>query len=176
MDKKAIRQKLSEAHLGFTQYIHGLGAAEFLFNQPDKWTPGQQLEHILLSVTPLRQVLILPTFMMQLVWGKANRPSRTYDQLVEKYKLKLAQGGRATGRFIPRPVPFEKRTNVINTLHREVDALNKKLDRFTEQDLDTYILPHPLLGKLTLREMLYFTIYHVEHHRQLTIRDLVAEG
>jgi hypothetical protein len=26
-------------------------------------------------------------------------------------------------------------------------------------------LPHPLLGKLTLREMLYFTAYHADHHR-----------
>lgn len=24
--------------------------------------------------------------------------------------------------------------------------------------------PHPLLGKLTLREMMFFTIYHVQHH------------
>jgi len=33
-----------------------------------------------------------------------------------------------------------------------------------EDDLDRVMLPHPLLGKLTLREMLFFTIYHVEHH------------
>jgi hypothetical protein len=48
--------------------------------------------------------------------------------------------------------------------------LARRIDRFSETQLDQLILPHPLLGKLTLREMLYFTIYHVQHHqKQLTI-------
>lgn len=42
----------------------------------------------------------------------------------------------------------------------------------TCDELDKYILPHPLLGKLTIREMMYFTIYHVEHHKKLTERGL----
>jgi len=51
-----------------------------------------------------------------------------------------------------------------------VQALARRIDRFSETQLDQLILPHPLLGKLTLREMLYFTIYHVQHHqKQLTI-------
>ncbi|NBX80802.1 MAG: DinB family protein, partial [Flavobacteriales bacterium] len=45
-------------------------------------------------------------------------------------------------------------------------------DNFTEDDLDKYVLPHPLLGKLTLREMLCFTIYHVKHHVEIIKRDL----
>jgi hypothetical protein len=38
--------------------------------------------------------------------------------------------------------------------------------------LDLLILPHPLLGKLTLREMLYFTLYHVEHHEKQVLENL----
>jgi hypothetical protein len=34
------------------------------------------------------------------------------------------------------------------------------------------ILPHPLLGKITIREMLYFTAYHVQHHENIIKRDL----
>jgi len=33
------------------------------------------------------------------------------------------------------------------------------------------LLPHPLLGKVTVREMLYFTIHHVQHHHALVERD-----
>jgi hypothetical protein len=40
-----------------------------------------------------------------------------------------------------------------------------------EEDLDRYRLPHPLLGKLTVREMLLFTVYHNYHHpRSLAAR------
>ena len=47
-----------------------------------------------------------------------------------------------------------------------------RADSFSEKQLDTFILPHPLLGKLTLREMLYFTIYHAEHHKKQTLKNL----
>jgi hypothetical protein len=33
-----------------------------------------------------------------------------------------------------------------------------------EAKLDNFIAPHPLLGKITLRELCYFTIYHTQHH------------
>lgn len=51
-------------------------------------------------------------------------------------------------------------------------TLSVRVDSWTEQDLDTVLLPHPLLGKLTVREMLYFTIYHAQHHQMLVDRDL----
>jgi hypothetical protein len=41
-----------------------------------------------------------------------------------------------------------------------VDFINK----WKAADMEIYLLPHPLLGKLTIREMLLFTIYHIEHH------------
>jgi DinB superfamily len=172
MNKESTDIQLSEKHHSFIGYIQGLEAAEFTFSKNDKWTPGQQLEHILLAVKPVRLACSLPKFLLNMVWGKANRPSKSYDELVKKYTLKLADGGRATGRFVPKKVPIEKKKALIENLQHEVVRLQQKLNRFSEAELDLYILPHPLLGKLTLREMLYFTIYHVEHHQQLTKRDL----
>lgn len=42
-----------------------------------------------------------------------------------------------------------------------ITAINKN---WSDPQLDQYLAPHPLLGKLTLRELGYFTIYHTEHH------------
>jgi hypothetical protein len=39
-----------------------------------------------------------------------------------------------------------------------------------EGSLDRCRLPHPLLGKLTVREMLFFTLYHNLHHVQNVAR------
>ena len=102
---------------------------------------------------------------MKLFFGKANRPSRTYDQLLSRYKEKLAAGGRASGRFIPQPVAFNAKEKICNEIISVNNALCKKVDSSTEEELENYILPHPLLGKLTLREMLYFNILHAEHHK-----------
>jgi molybdopterin synthase catalytic subunit len=49
-----------------------------------------------------------------------------------------------------------------------VKKLNKVAQKCSEKDLDYYVIPHPLIGKLTLREMLFFCIYHVQHHHKIT--------
>ncbi|MBS1734309.1 MAG: DinB family protein [Bacteroidetes bacterium] len=172
MGKQAIKAKLHDSHNSFICYLNGLTEAEFLTSKNDKWTAGQQLEHIYLGVKPVRQLMSLPKFIPKIIWGQANRESKSYEELVKKYLLKLENGGRATGRFIPKTVSLEKGKKLKVDLKNEVDKLVAELDKVTEHDLDKYILPHPLLGKLTMREMLYFTIYHVEHHQELTQRNL----
>ena len=103
---------------------------------------------------------------------KANRPSRTYDELVMKYKTKLTAGGKASRPFIPSVVGFEKKAGLIKKYAAQKQKLIAKIEKQSEADLDKYILPHPLLGKVTLREMLYFTIHHNEHHLHILNRQL----
>lgn len=172
MNAQKIKAEISEKHELFIAFITGLTDEAFLSVKNNKWSAGQQLEHIYLSVKPLRQALSLPRFVLKIAWGKANRNSRTYPGLVEKYLQKLEAGGSATARFIPKPVNIDKRSVLITKLLAEINHLGSKIDRFSEQELDQYILPHPLLGKLTLREMLFFTIYHVEHHQNSILQNL----
>lgn len=169
MHKAELIRQLVEVHRKFTESASELNVEEFLFAPNGKWTAGQQLDHIRRSVSPVRMVFSLPAFMLKLFFGKANRPSVTYEQLVEKYKRKLSAGGRAAGRFVPAAVEFEARGKILRELDQAVKALAGKISTIHEETLDRLILPHPLLGKLTLREMIFFTIYHAQHHhRQLT--------
>jgi len=172
MDKKILKDKLTANHNAFAASVSSLNKDEFLNSKNGKWTAGQQLEHIYLSVKPVRQILGLPKFLLKLIWGKANRESKSYEELVRKYLLKLESGGKATKRFVPKTVILEDRQSLKTKLQNEVKGLCSVLDRFTEKELDEYVLPHPLLGKLTLREMMYFTIYHVEHHSKLMKQNL----
>ncbi|MFI5205468.1 MAG: DinB family protein [Candidatus Paceibacterales bacterium] len=172
MTKQEITDKLTSNHRTFADLIVSLNDRDFLHALPGKWTAGQQLDHILRAVSPLTKILALPKFMIKLIFGKANRPSKDYENLVKKYHAKLESGGKATGRFIPSLVEPVQKEILKNKLLRAVARLIKNTDDYSEQQLDAYILPHPLLGKLTLREMFYFTIYHVEHHQKATLRNL----
>jgi hypothetical protein len=172
MNREEIKTRLKDNHRQFTELILSLGDNDFLFSVNDKWTAGQQLDHIYRSVSPLTHALTLPKLLIRLVIGKANRPSKDYVTLIIKYKSKLAGGGRAGRRYLPKPVALNQKETLKNKLLRSVNILCRRIDKYSEEQLDQYILPHPLLGKLTLREMLYFTIYHAEHHRQLTLRNL----
>src|SRR5206468_7652389 len=110
-------------------------------------------------------IFSFPKFIVRVYVGKPNRSSRSYDELVAKYKLKLEQGGRAGAGFVPKPVSEKKnKEKILQTFSRAMNRLaviiNKK---WKDSQLDQYIAPHPLLGKITLRELCYFTIYHTQH-------------
>ncbi len=172
MIKTEIIQQLRATHQKFCDVVLSLSDEEFISSANGKWTAAQQLDHIYRSVNALNQGLSLPKFIIRLYVGKANRPSKTYDALVAKYKLRLGAGGKAVGRFIPREIDNKEKPVLKEKLINRVESLCKKINRYSEPQLDYYILPHPLLGKLTLREMLYFTIYHAEHHQNLTLKNL----
>jgi len=162
MKKSELQNRLTSNHNSFTGFISGLSDILVNHSMPGKWTPIQQLSHIEKSVSPVKLAFSVPKFLLSLLFGKTNRPSRSYDELVARYKEKLAAGGKSTTRFLPAPSCDRKDLHAV--LERHVKVLCDKIERFTEDELDKFILPHPLLGKLTLREMIYFTIYHVEHH------------
>jgi hypothetical protein len=174
MNKQELTTRLHQNHKIFLDYMHALSGEDFLHRCDEKWTAGQQLEHICLSVKPLVQVLGFPKFVIKILFGSSNRPSRTYDELVEKYSGKLQVGGKAGGRFVPNNIALSERAKLSESLSVMVQKLNVRIGRFSEKELDMMILPHPLLGKVTLREMIYFTMYHVQHHQKIAQRNLNA--
>jgi hypothetical protein len=42
-----------------------------------------------------------------------------------------------------------------------------KLNNHTQYELDSYRLPHPILGKISLGELAIFTSFHTSHHFEL---------
>jgi hypothetical protein len=168
MNIPEIQQKLLENHRRFTDYIHSLPDDVFEISRNGKWAPGQQLDHIRRSVQPLAQGFRLPKWLIKLIFGRSNRPGRTYDELVKKYTQKIQEGGRASVRFIPKVISPVHKKKLISSLTTDIQSLTRNLTKFSESELENIVLPHPLLGKLTIKEMMYFTIYHAEHHLHLT--------
>jgi hypothetical protein len=166
-NKQEIIAGLDEKINAFNGYAKQLNKEQFETMPANKWSAGQNLDHLIRAIKPLQLAYSLPKFMLRMMFGKANRPSKTYDELVAKYKAKLAAGGKASGPFIPPVITFDTKEKLINRYISQKEKLNKKIEKQSETDLDKYILPHPLLGKVTMREMLFFTIYHNEHHLNL---------
>jgi hypothetical protein len=172
MNKPQIIQLLQQKYNAFIAYIQTLTVEEFLYAPTGKWTAAQQLDHIHKSVKPLTQAMGYPKFVPRLLFGKANRPSKTYEELINRYNEKLLLGGRASGRFVPPAIFASQKDELIKLIVASVNKLCKRIEKFSETELDNLILPHPLLGKITIREMLYFTAYHVQHHENIIKRDL----
>ena len=167
MTRELIVSLLQRNHDELISLVSSMDENDFLAAANGKWNAGQQLEHIRRSVSPLATGLRLPLLFLGIFFGKANRPSRSYENLVAKYQGELQKGGIATGRFVPRKIAFSERGSIQDKLQCAVQQLCRNINRIDESELDRVILPHPLLGKITIREMCYFTIYHAAHHKKL---------
>lgn len=170
-----IIQQLHTASEAMIAYCHTLTDESFFHQPAGKWSPAQQIKHLITATDTSKLAYSLPKFMVRLVAGKPNRPSRSYDELVAKYQLKLQQGGRASGRFVPKPIPASYgKEKMLQQFATSMQQIGRSMERkWKEDQLDQYLAPHPLLGKITLRELGYFTVYHTYHHLE-SIRTLTS--
>jgi hypothetical protein len=170
MDKVEIKANLEEAYTAFIHYTQHLSQDEYEYAPEGKWNAGEQTLHLIKSVKPVMKGLGMPKFLIKYKFGKANRPSQGYNELVARYQKGLSENqGLSIKTYAPSQVSYRQSKELNRKLKAYIEEVNELLDKWNEQQLDKIIAPHPLLGKVTFREILYFTIYHAKHH-QLQIK------
>lgn len=177
MEKQVIVQHLYQQYTQFCNRVQSLDEQAFHFHQEGKWSAAQQLDHLIRSVRPVVLGLSLPPFLLKLIFGKAKRTSRDYDTLVKTYQEALAQGGKSPKAYEPKTSEATGfQSYGCERLLQLIAGLDRQLENLSETELDQLQAPHPLLGKLTLRELMYFTIYHAEHHLRSVERGLGSKA
>ncbi len=178
-NRREIIEALEAAHEVGVEYWSRLQTREFFAPIGLSWSPAEHVRHLTRSMTPLLPVLRVPRMALRVMFGSADVPSRSYDALDAMYARALAAGGTA-GRFAPSPEPADGniiRLNAIMDAHSEtLRGLTQSMERWTESQLDMHRLPHPLLGRLTVREMMLFTLLHNQHHVDVAERRRVEAG
>lgn len=151
----------------FNELVSELDKTEFETNYNMKWSAGQDLLHLIKLLRILNFAYVIPKFILTLLYGSNTSAPRSHDTLQSMYKNALAGGAKAPNLYIPKPVFFEQKADLI----LKHSLLNKKfvekINKHTEEDLDKYLLPHPILGKVSLRELAIFTSFHTQHHYEL---------
>ena len=152
-------------------YVEALPLGVFFAPQGDRWSPAEHLRHLRKSTVPVARALRMPAWLLRLRFGRGAGTSRDFRTLRDTYRGALAQGGQA-GRFAPTrestPIdPAGRRLAIIGAWDDALSAVDAAGRRWSESALDRTALPHPLLGLLTVREMLAFTVYHTSHHLTL---------
>jgi hypothetical protein len=166
--RDAITRAIARLHEESGRYWASLPTDRFLAPIGAAWSPADHVRHLTKSVRAVTRGLELPRFIVWLAFGPARTPSRSYDALRETYLEALSRGGQA-GKFAPRPLgPVDDaeatRTHIMAQHTAAIGGLVATASGWSERALDRCRLPHPLLGKLTVREMLLFTAYHNLHH------------
>jgi hypothetical protein len=177
VEKTEILSRLQTAKENFAHTCSKIDAGVFFEQPAEKWSIAQHVQHLVISARSTRLAYRLPRFVLSWISGKPNRHSRSYDELVARYQTKLKNGGKAGGRFIPEPISSNYgHSKLIEQFKTTMQQLYTSIDRNWKDDqLDHYLAPHPLLGRITLRELGYFTIYHTWHHLAI-IKQLTAQA
>lgn len=164
--QEEIIQGLEDKYAFLTQWLENQEDKKFSVSPKDgKWSTGEHIEHLIKSTKPINMAMRLPKLQLRMMFGKPNREGRTFDEIVAKYKVKLAENnGLTTSRYEPKNITNDQKEALINTLQDEKNRLQEITSKWREKDLDNYLLPHPLLGKMTIREIMLFTIHHTQHH------------
>ena len=165
MTKNEIITAASKIFSAFTHYCETIPDAVFFDKPTTKWSVAENVQHLIISTNTSTLAYSLPKFLVRWIAGTPNRQSRSYDELVAKYKTKLAEGGAATGRFIPKPIAINSgKKKLLRNWNKATTKHLAALTKNNDANLDLYLVKHPLLGRITLRELCYFTIYHTQHH------------
>lgn len=167
--KDALLKAFEDTHSDLTTYFSSLTTEDFLRKTPERWSAAENLIHLIKSVKAVYVGMRLPKILMGLKFGKSERNSRMYPQIRETYLNRLAEGAVTVPKFRPdgrqeTSDPGQFKEQILKKWDEACGQLLRKLNRWKEKDLDVYILPNPILGHLTIRETIMFTIYHNIHH------------
>jgi hypothetical protein len=113
----------------------------------------------------------LPGIVPRLLFGVGMSPSRSFAQIQSIYQEALSNGAQA-GNYAPRRLEYPEypkgvRQKIMLEWNRVWGQLIRATHGWDDRSLDRLRLPHPLIGKLSMREMLYFTLYHHRHHWEI---------
>ena len=167
MHKDDIVLKLEEKHHTLLNWLENQDTEKWQIGPEGKWTTGQQALHLLQSIKPLNDALSIPKFILKYKFGKVNRAIRDYDSVVKRYQERLieAKGKTFKGSQNMKIPKLKEKAYILSRLQVENKKLQyKTINRWSDTQLNSYILPHPLMGKMPVREIVMWTAYHVEHH------------
>jgi hypothetical protein len=171
MTQTELVQALEARHNEVSEYFSSLPEANLLADTAPKWNPAQHLIHLTRSNSRIAQGLQARDALPNNDSGH----SKPYAIIHETYVAALSQAPSALLKKNGAAVQVEAASSPQQILeaYRQAGAgLRWAVQTWTEADLDAKAMPHPLLGLLSVREMLEFALYHDLHHLEGVRRSL----
>ncbi|MFY0604122.1 MAG: DinB family protein [Flavobacteriaceae bacterium] len=169
MQKIEIITTLENKHQELFDWIEKQPIDKWIIGPKDKWTSGQHILHLVNSIKLLNKALRVPKFLLKRKFGVCNRAARSYDEVANRYIERLNQNKEKAKAFnINLKVPLKKeKERLVATLQIQNKKLQYKTNKWSDKHLDTLLLPHPLMGRMTVREIIMWTAYHTDHHKDI---------
>ena len=164
-------EDLRKVQQGLTETVSAMPPAQFDHATESSWAASGYLKHLLLSIKPITRLFEMSPQTVSRRFGSTDAPPSTFDAVVAKYRSVLANGARAEDHPGVVPDSYRMPEDVTDPQAHLLDRWNDANERlltaipqWSDQALDSTLVPHPAIGLISMREMLYFTLYHNTLH------------
>ncbi len=169
--KADLIARLNEVNTGVAASVQAQSPEQFNRGTETEWSPANYLKHLLLSNKPFVKGLGRSKELLESAFGLTDRPSRTFEDVVNEYTARIAGGVRAEDSPTVVPITFripegiaDEQAYLIETWNATHANLIDVLGQWSEDELNRYQIPHPVMNLITVREMLFFTLHHNTIH------------
>ena len=165
MNKSEIIAHATDSSLKITDWIKNQDDDKFDRGPDNKWTTAQVLDHLVQSDKKIRQAISFPRFILRYKFGKPNRGSRDYQSLVNRYYERMAAiDGPVRTITSTNSFTADDKESLLDEFDKSARKLIKAMMRWKDDSMDNYLVPHPAMGKLLVREMMMWASFHHLHH------------
>jgi uncharacterized damage-inducible protein DinB len=143
----------------------------------ETWSIAQEFDHVIKVASAVSSALKISPFILKWKFGKPNRSIRSYEQMHTKFTSALASVGgkaKAPATFKSEEDKLFNKEEMLKHWSSTLAKFDQRINKWSDKNLDKVLLPHPMLGKMMVREMLYFTHIHTRHHL-VSLKRKVAE-
>jgi hypothetical protein len=158
-------QNLSEKSV---QFLRGIPADRFFAHPEQGWSIAENVKHLSKTTWPITMGLRLPSAIPSVIFGKGTG-SRSFEEIRKTYYASL-KGGFQAGIYTPgkaAPGQSEHQEKLISKLQNSISDLVDAFSKLDDVVLDSVRMPHPAIGRITIREMLYSSLNHDIHHMSI---------
>ena len=170
--KAEILAALESNARAIAQFFSGQPDPMIFTGDPEHWGPAHHLVHLTRASDAVHRALRSRTLPPH-----PTGRSRTYAAVRDHATASLGATSKERLLEMGRVVviaPDVSRDDLVKAFVTASEELRAAAAEWSEEALDRYSLIHPLMGELTVREMLLFFVVHERHHLKLVRTRLEA--
>ena len=167
-NKSEIAAALQAQNLEFQNLLLGVPTSTFFDGSSEKWSVAHHMKHITSAVSRIAQGLQNPELLPKREPATA---SKDYETLKNTYLHALQTTPPEKLQQLGSRVALEEysdadayKSQMTSGFSDAITTFNHALEGFKEENLESLGMPHPLIGVISAREMLFFAVYHNTHH------------
>lgn len=172
MTKQQIKKELEKSYSDLQTWFKNQDDALFIEGPKGRWNASQQLDHLHKTTKVINKAMALNKMILWWKFGTRKKEQLSYEDLASLYKSKINNLPDDFNQPLPpKSYGVDMKQERLQKYAALEETMYTLINKWSDKNLDKYVLPHPVMGNFSIREWLMFNAIHNNHHRDILIKD-----